>query len=82
MKFPSLILQLRQVRAGHAEELETQRRAAEAHTQQRLIAHEAQITSKLKEEHKRKMTQVCTHDVTCLFIVKLESQKKKVKPQV
>jgi len=54
-----LPLQLRQLRAAHAEQLEMQRRAAQASTQQRLIAHEAEITKKLKEEHKRKLTQVC-----------------------
>lgn len=51
-------MQLRQIRAAHAEDLEMQRRASESHTQQRLIAHEAHITKTLKEEHKRKMTKV------------------------
>eukprot|EP00983_Pelagomonas_calceolata_P031928 1002028-Pelagomonas_calceolata.AAC.2 len=70
---------LRQVRAAHAEQLETQRRAAEASAQQRLIAHEVQITKALKDEHKRKLTQVgwcLLHEVQTIKTLKDEHKRK------
>lgn len=58
LTLPKLTLQVRSLKEQHAEELAMQRRAAEAHTAQRVAENEALITKTLNQEHKRKMTQV------------------------